>query len=60
MYKLIGNCSQEDLAKFGYRTYMKVENFEHPFIFWLPVGSKSEGKQKGYIWVELCPLLKRP
>ncbi len=29
---------------------MKVEKFEHPFIFWLPVGSKSKGKQKGNGW----------
>jgi len=26
---------QEDLAKFGYRPTMKVENFKNPFIFWL-------------------------
>jgi hypothetical protein len=28
---------QEDLAKFGYRPEMKVENFNNPSIFWLPI-----------------------
>jgi hypothetical protein len=28
--------SQEDLAKFGNRSDMKVENFQNPFVFWLP------------------------
>jgi len=28
---------QEDLAKFGYRPEMKVENSINPSIFWLPI-----------------------
>jgi hypothetical protein len=31
----IGDHSQEDLAKFGNRSDMKVENFKNPFVFWL-------------------------
>jgi hypothetical protein len=30
-----GDHSQEDLAKFGNRPEMKVENFKNPFVFWL-------------------------
>ncbi len=28
-----GDHPQEDLAKFGYKPYLKVENFKNPFIF---------------------------
>ncbi len=31
-----GDHSQEDLAKFGNRPDMKVENFKNPVVFWLP------------------------
>jgi len=29
----IGDHPQEGLAKFGYRPYMKAENFKNPFTF---------------------------
>jgi hypothetical protein len=32
-----GNHAQEELAKFGYRSERKVENFENPSIFWHPL-----------------------
>ncbi len=31
--------SKENLAKFGYRPYMKVKYFNNNFIFWLPAGT---------------------
>jgi hypothetical protein len=34
-----GDHSQEDLAKFGNRPDMKVENFKNPVVFWLCIGN---------------------
>jgi len=34
-----GNHPQEDVAKFGYSSAMKADNFQSPFIFWLPAGN---------------------
>jgi hypothetical protein len=31
-----GDHAQEDLTKFGYRVYMKVENSENPSLLRLP------------------------
>jgi hypothetical protein len=34
-----GNHSHEELAKFGYRSERKVDNFQNPTMFWQPLGT---------------------
>ncbi len=49
-----GDLPQEDLTKFGYKGYMKVETFETLFLFWLPTKTCFRylviKKKQGKIW----------